>query len=112
MTAPRQIGAAPTIASRDAAGDQRVSNSSISVGFPKSASNLSPPAAAHAVIQIKERDSYTVAAIADVTDRSLHAAIGRFTSGISPAALAHAYLDWATQLTYAPQRCAQHAGAA
>ena len=102
MTAPRQIGAAPTIASRDAAGEQRVSNSSISVGFPKSASNLPPPATAHAVIQIKERDSYAVTAIADVTDRSLHAAIGRFTSGISPAALAHAYLDWATQLTYAP----------
>jgi Poly-beta-hydroxybutyrate polymerase N terminal len=93
MTAPQQIGAAPAIASRDAAGDQRISTSSISVGFPKSAANLPPPAAAHEVNQIKDRDSYAVTAIADVTDRSLHAAIGRFTSGTSPAALAHAYLD-------------------
>ncbi|MGD9501212.1 MAG: PHA/PHB synthase family protein [Methyloceanibacter sp.] len=41
-------------------------------------------------------------AIADITDRSLHAAIARFTNGLSPAALAHAYLDWATHLAYAP----------
>ncbi len=49
-----------------------------------------------------ERDSYAVTAIADITDRSLHAAVARFTVGISPAALAQAYLDWATHLTYAP----------
>ena len=48
------------------------------------------------------RDSYTVTAIADITDRSLHAAMARFTAGVSPAALAHAYLDWATHLTYSP----------
>jgi polyhydroxyalkanoate synthase subunit PhaC len=48
------------------------------------------------------RDSYAVTAIADITDRSLHAAIARFTAGLSPAALAHAYLDWATHLAYAP----------
>lgn len=50
----------------------------------------------------KERDSYAVTAIADITDRSLHATIARFTNGLSPAALAHAYLDWATHLAYAP----------
>jgi polyhydroxyalkanoate synthase subunit PhaC len=49
-----------------------------------------------------ERDSYAVTAIADITDRSLHATIARFTNGLSPAALAHAYLDWATHLAYAP----------
>jgi polyhydroxyalkanoate synthase len=43
-----------------------------------------------------------VTAIADITDRSLHAAIARFTNGLSPAALAHAYLDWATHLAYSP----------
>ena len=48
------------------------------------------------------RDSYAVTAIADITDRSLHAAIARFTNGLSPAALAHAYLDWATHLAYSP----------
>ena len=50
----------------------------------------------------RERDSYAVTAIADITDRSLHAAIARFTNGLSPAALAHAYLDWATHLAYSP----------
>jgi polyhydroxyalkanoate synthase len=50
----------------------------------------------------RERDSYAVTAIADITDRSLHATIARFTNGLSPAALAHAYLDWATHLAYAP----------
>jgi polyhydroxyalkanoate synthase len=34
--------------------------------------------------------------------RELHAAVARFTAGLSPAALAHAYLDWVTHLTYAP----------
>jgi polyhydroxyalkanoate synthase len=43
-----------------------------------------------------------VTAIADITDRSLHAAIARFTNGLSPAALAHAYLDWATHFAYSP----------
>jgi len=43
-----------------------------------------------------------VTALADITDRSLHAALARFTAGISPAALAEAYLDWATHLAYAP----------
>jgi polyhydroxyalkanoate synthase len=43
-----------------------------------------------------------VTAIADITDRSLHAAIARFTAGLSPAALAQAYLDWATHLASAP----------
>src|SRR3974390_1222464 len=45
-----------------------------------------------------ERDSYAVTAFADISDRSLHALASRFTMGLSPAALAHAYLDWATHL--------------
>src|SRR5260221_14433546 len=48
------------------------------------------------------RDSYAVTAIADITDRSLHAATARFTAGMSPAASAEAYLDWVTHLAYAP----------
>ena len=101
MTAPRQTVVVPAIASRDAAGDAPIPTSSISAGFPKSASDVAPPTA-HAVIETKDRDSYAVTAIADITDRSLHAAIARFTAGISPAALAHAYLDWATHLAYSP----------
>jgi polyhydroxyalkanoate synthase len=49
-----------------------------------------------------EHESDALSAIADVTDRSLHAAFARFTLGISPAALAQAYLDWATHLSFAP----------
>ena len=49
-----------------------------------------------------QRDSYAVTALADITDRSLHAAIARVTMGLSPSALAHAYLDWATHLAGAP----------
>ena len=50
----------------------------------------------------EERDSYSLTALTDITDRSLHAAIARYTGGVSPAALAEAYLDWATHLTDAP----------
>jgi polyhydroxyalkanoate synthase subunit PhaC len=52
--------------------------------------------------QQHDRDSYGVTALADITDRALHAATARFTAGISPAALAAAYLDWAAHLAYAP----------
>ncbi len=49
-----------------------------------------------------DRDPYAVTALADVTDRSLHAAIARFTAGLSPAALMQAYSDWATHLAASP----------
>ena len=54
------------------------------------------------VSPLEDRDSHSVTALAEITDRSLHAATARFTGGLSPAALAHAYLDWATHLAYAP----------
>jgi polyhydroxyalkanoate synthase len=50
----------------------------------------------------KERDTFAVAAIADIIDRSLHAAVARFTGGLSPAALTQAYFDWAIRLANAP----------
>jgi hypothetical protein len=50
------------------------------------------------------RDSYAVTAIADITDRSLHAAIARFTAGLSPAALAHASARLIFVLTEPNQR--------
>lgn len=49
-----------------------------------------------------ERDSYSSTAMGEIIDRSLHAAVSRFTGGLSPAALGAAYLDWATHLVAAP----------
>lgn len=54
-----------------------------------------------------ERDSYTVSALADVLNRSTHAAMARFTMGLSPAALAAAHFDWLIHLTSAPGKQAQ-----
>jgi polyhydroxyalkanoate synthase len=48
------------------------------------------------------RDSYAATAFAEVVDRSLHAATARFTGGLSPIALADAYLDWASHLAFLP----------
>ena len=65
-----------------------------------------PPSAAapreYTLLPDGERDSYAVTALADIVDRSTHASVARFTAGLSPAALAEAYLDWATHLTFAP----------
>ena len=51
---------------------------------------------------VEGRDSYAVTAFADIVDRSLHATIARFTFGLSPAALAKAYFDWAIHLAVSP----------
>ena len=48
------------------------------------------------------RDSYAATAFAEVLDRSLHAAIARFTTGVSPMTLIGAYADWAAHLAYSP----------
>ena len=53
------------------------------------------------------RDSYASTAFADIVDRSVHAATARFTAGLSPIALAEAYLDWASHLAFAPGKRAQ-----
>ena len=44
---------------------------------------------------------------ADNIDRALHAAAARFTFGLSPAALAEAYFDWASHLVFAPGKLVQ-----
>ncbi len=53
------------------------------------------------------RDSYASTALGDVIDRSLHAAVSRLTAGLSPAALAEAYFDWAAHLATSPGKQAQ-----
>jgi len=68
--------------------------------FPKSAKR--PASEAAPPREMRDRDSYATTALADITDRSLHAAVARFTLGLSPAALTYAYLHWATHLADQP----------
>ena len=61
-----------------------------------------PPAASSVEPVPHARDSYAVTALSDITDRSVHAALARFTLGLSPAALTAAYFDWAVHLAASP----------
>ena len=71
--------------------------------FPApNAASAAPRSAASPVHDVRDRDSYATTALADITDRSLNAAVARFTAGLSPAALTYAYLHWATHLAAAP----------
>ncbi len=53
------------------------------------------------------RDSYASTALAEIVDRSVHAASARFTVGLSPMALIGSYMDWAAHLAFAPGKQAQ-----
>ncbi len=48
------------------------------------------------------RDSYSSTALAEIMDRSVHAATARFTAGLSPMMLISAYMDWAAHLGFSP----------
>ena len=48
------------------------------------------------------QDSYASTAIVEIMDRAAHASMGRATLGLSPSALAAAYLDWASHLAFSP----------
>jgi len=50
----------------------------------------------------KERVPYAVTALSEIGDRSVNALTARFTMGLSPAALAQAYFDWAAHLASSP----------
>ncbi len=52
------------------------------------------------------RDSFASTAFADDIG-SLHAAMARFTAGLSPIALTDAYLDWASHLAFSPGKRSQ-----
>ena len=73
-------------------------------GSQNAAANLPAKATAprEEAYEAESRDSEGPTALADMTDRLLHAAVARTTGGLSPAALAQACLDWATHLTFAP----------
>jgi polyhydroxyalkanoate synthase len=98
MNVPRPAAAAPALSLVD---DTHAPVRSISKPPPHPAADLAGDAL-RAVTPAAERDSLAVTALADLTDRSLHAAVAHFTAGLSPAALAQAYLDWATHLANAP----------
>src|SRR5665647_1893313 len=71
------------------------------------ASSTSPGAVrespvADAPVPLPEPAPSLPSADADSIDRSLHAAAARFTMGLSPAALAEAYSDWAFHLAFSP----------
>src|SRR6185295_3263117 len=46
------------------------------------------------------RDSFSSTALAEIVDRSVHAATARFTAGLSPMMLISAYMDWAAHLGF------------
>jgi polyhydroxyalkanoate synthase len=48
------------------------------------------------------RDSFASTAFAETMDRSLNAAVARYSTGLSPMALVSAYWDWASHLGFAP----------
>jgi poly[(R)-3-hydroxyalkanoate] polymerase subunit PhaC len=56
---------------------------------------------------MRERDSYASTALAEIIDRSTHAAVARFTAGLSPMAITGAYLDWASHLAFSPGKQVQ-----
>jgi polyhydroxyalkanoate synthase len=55
-------------------------------------------------LPVSGRDSSPAPDLADTWDRSLHANIGKLTAGLSPAALALAYFDWASHIAVAPSK--------
>jgi polyhydroxyalkanoate synthase len=73
---------------------------------PKARVRTAEPVAAAARTSALEpeylRDSYGSTAFAEVIDRSLHAAMARFTAGLAPMTLIGAYADWAAHLAAAP----------
>src|SRR5450830_1056616 len=82
--------------------DARASSEPASVGNGMAARVVPKPNGKAPAETVDGRDSYAVTAFAEIVDRSLHATAARFTFGLSPAALAEAYLDWATHLAFSP----------
>ena len=53
------------------------------------------------------QDAYASTMIAEIMDRAAHASMGRATLGLSPSALAGAYLDWFSHLAFSPGKQVQ-----
>ncbi len=102
MTAPVQALRKVSASIGDVASGADTTQKQTATSAPR---NAVPPAVA--APEPEDRDSYTVTAFADLTDRSLHATVARLTGGLSPAALTLAYWDWATHLAQAPGKRTQ-----
>ncbi len=101
--APRSATRVPAVAARGgpASGGQGGSKGGSGKAVTVRAS-AAQPAATSLVGLPFERDSFAATALADLIDRSVHAASARFTGGLSPAALSEACMDWAIHLAAAP----------
>src|SRR5690348_15297123 len=69
---------------------------------------LEPPPSEHGAPSV----AYDPGVAADAIDRSFHAALARFTGGLSPAALALAFADWQLHLLASPGKQAALTGQA
>ena len=69
---------------------------------PAVISNANVPRTSAPLRADREPHSYALAAFGDVVDRSIHAAMAPYTAGLSPIALAQAYMDWALHLRLSP----------
>lgn len=78
--------------------------SPLSIPAAANLANLTAAAAASGSLQ---RDSYMSTALSEIQDRAVHAGLARFTLGLSPMALAGAYLDWASHLASSPGKLQQ-----
>lgn len=93
---------------RPTGGDRELRESLRRTGYPRATSHArglarrAPASDPRVSPPTEDRDSYAVTAFADIVDRSLNATIARVTVGLSPAAMAEAFLDWSTHLAFAP----------
>ena len=58
-------------------------------------------------LQRWSKDSYSSTALFELADRSIDAMLGRYSFGLSPAALLDLYMDWSMGLAFAPGKRAQ-----
>src|SRR4051812_26516287 len=52
-------------------------------------------------------DDRALRSFSELIDNTVHAAVAQLTGGLSPAALAGAYLDWASHLAFSPGKRAE-----
>jgi polyhydroxyalkanoate synthase len=74
--------------------------------------NAPPDVAELSSRQVPPSVAYDPAAAADAIDRSFHAALARFSGGLSPAAMALAFADWQLHLLASPGKQAALTGQA